>query len=336
VRHDPTHQLLESALELMQRLGMALPVVCRIERRQLELAVQAMRQGAAHVLAHDDWSEDSWKNTHEAIQQAHQAAIQAKLQAELQATVKAATASSAYKKSNASPGVGNYLTMAKAAAATQAVLGANSLKHHSFVQAHGTGTPQNRTTESAIFADVARHFGIHNWPVTAMKSYLGHSIACAGGDQLAMTLGVWKHGIIPGILTTHELASDVTTNNLDFLLQHRQIDPAKLDAALLNSKGFGGNNATASILSPNVTTRMLTMKHGAKALAAWQHRNEAVSASSASYEQRTLQQQIAPLYRYDHDVKDGNDLGFNGNKLSLRGYQQPVDLDLPNPYPDMV
>jgi len=241
-----------------------------------------------------------------------------------------------YKKSIASPGVGNYLTMAKAAAATQAVLGANSLKHHSFVQAHGTGTPQNRTTESAIFADVARHFGIHNWPVTAMKSYLGHSIACAGGDQLAMTLGVWKHGIIPGILTTHELASDVTTNNLDFLLQHRQIDPAKLDAALLNSKGFGGNNATASILSPNVTTRMLTMKHGAKALAAWQHRNEAVSASSASYEQRTLQQQIAPLYRYDHDVKDGNDLGFNGNKLSLRGYQQPVDLDLPNPYPDMV
>jgi len=101
VRHDATIDLLASTIDLMNRMGVALPVVCRIERRQLELAVQAMRQGAAHVLAHDDWSEESWKSTHEAIQQAHQAAVQAKLQAELQATVKAAAASSAYKKSNA-------------------------------------------------------------------------------------------------------------------------------------------------------------------------------------------------------------------------------------------
>lgn len=242
-----------------------------------------------------------------------------------------------YKKSIASPGIGNYLTMAKAAAATQAVLGANSLQQRSFVQAHGTGTPQNRTTESAIFADVARHFGIFNWTVTAMKSYLGHSIACAGGDQLAMTLGVWKHGIIPGILTTHELASDVTTSNLDFLLQHRQIDQTRMDAALLNSKGFGGNNATAAILSPTVTTRMLATKHGAKALAAWQTRNEAVIAATADYEQRTLREQIAPLYRYDHDVKDGSkDLQFAVDKLQLRGYAQAVQLDLSNPYPDMA
>ncbi|MFZ9585753.1 MAG: beta-ketoacyl synthase, partial [Pseudohongiellaceae bacterium] len=103
-----------------------------------------------------------------------------------------------YKKSIASPGVGNYLTFAKAAAATRALLGSESLQRRSFVQAHGTGTPQNRTTESAIFADVARHFGIRDWPITATKAYLGHSIACAGGDQLAMTLGVWAHGVIPG------------------------------------------------------------------------------------------------------------------------------------------
>lgn len=241
-----------------------------------------------------------------------------------------------YKKSIASPGVGNYLTMAKAAAATQAVLGAQSLQQRTFVQAHGTGTPQNRTTESAIFADVARHFGIRNWPVTAMKSYLGHSIACAGGDQLAMTLGVWKYGIIPGILTTRELAGDVTTENLDFLLQHREVDPLNLDAALLNSKGFGGNNATASILSPAIAERMLAKKHGNKAVAAWRARNEGVAAVTADYEQRTLREQIAPLYRYDHDVREGNDLRFNQHSLSLRGYDQPVALDLPNPYPDMV
>jgi len=101
VRHDPAHQLLENTLELMQRLGIALPVVCRIERRQLELAVQAMRQGAAHVVAFDDWTSESWQAANESIQAAFTSAVQAKLQAELQATVKAATASSAYKKTNA-------------------------------------------------------------------------------------------------------------------------------------------------------------------------------------------------------------------------------------------
>lgn len=242
-----------------------------------------------------------------------------------------------YKKSIASPGIGNYLTMAKAAAATQSVLGAESLQRRSFVQAHGTGTPQNRTTESAIFADVARHFGVRDWPITALKSYLGHSIACAGGDQLAMTLGVWKHGVIPGILTTQQLADDVTRENLDFLLQHREVDPLSLDSALLNSKGFGGNNATASILSPATTTRMLGKKHGAAALKQWQQRNEAVQASSAAYEQRTLREHTLPLYRYDYDVKDGSkDLSFSNDKLHLRGYAQAVDLKLPNPYPDMV
>lgn len=241
-----------------------------------------------------------------------------------------------YKKSIASPGVGNYVTMAKAAAATQSVLGSDSLQRRSFVQAHGTGTPQNRTTESAIFADVARHFGITNWPITAMKSYLGHSIACAGGDQLAMTLGVWKHGIIPGITTTHVIAEDVSTANLDFLLQHKEVDPASFDSALLNSKGFGGNNATASILSPAITARMLGKKHGTAAMKEWQRRNEAVQAASAAHEQRALREQVAPLYRYDYDVREGKDLGFNDDKLSLRGYTQAISLDLANPYPDMA
>jgi two-component system response regulator FlrC len=101
IRHEPSNDLLANTIELMKRMDVALPVVCRIDRRHLELAVQAMRLGAAHVLAFDDWAPASWTTTFEAIQTAHQAAVQARLQAQLQATVKAATASSAYKKSNA-------------------------------------------------------------------------------------------------------------------------------------------------------------------------------------------------------------------------------------------
>ncbi|NBX14714.1 MAG: hypothetical protein EBR17_06205 [Betaproteobacteria bacterium] len=38
IRHDSSSDLLESTQELMKRIGVALPVVCRVERRQLELA----------------------------------------------------------------------------------------------------------------------------------------------------------------------------------------------------------------------------------------------------------------------------------------------------------
>src|SRR5690606_27632611 len=138
--------------------------------------------------------------------------------------------------------------------------------------------PQNRVTESAIFSAVAEQFGIGSWPVAALKSYLGHSIACAGADQLVMTLGVWQHGVIPGILTTRELAEDVSTAGLDILLQHKQVDPLAIDAAILNAKGFGGNNATASLLAPHVTRRMLEKRHGRSAMTQWQHHNEDVTA----------------------------------------------------------
>ena len=58
--------------------------------------------------------------------------------------------------------------------------------------------------------------------------------------------------------------------------------------------------------------------------------------AAADYEARTQREPIAPLYRYDHEVRGGSDLHFDGDRLSLRGYAQPVALDLPNPYPDMV
>ena len=77
------------------------------------------------------------------------------------------------------------------------------------MHAHGTGTPANRTTESHILNEVAKTYGIKSLPVTGIKSYLGHSMAPASGDQLTTTLGTWDKGIIPGIHSTHSVADDV-------------------------------------------------------------------------------------------------------------------------------
>ncbi len=240
-----------------------------------------------------------------------------------------------YKKSIASPGVGNYLTMARAAALARAIVGEDALRRRSFVQAHGTGTPQNRVTESHILDETARVFGIRDWPVCAVKAYLGHSIGAAAGDQLVMSLGVWADGVLPGILTADRSAEDVHSAHLDILRRHSVRDPRELDVALINAKGFGGNNASATVLAPHITQRMLATRHGSAQLAAWAKRNEAVRAAASDYDARACAGEAAPIYRFDHGVLHGEDLQWDAHSLRVPGYPQAIDLDLRSPYEDM-
>ena len=120
-----------------------------------------------------------------------------------------ASHSDGYKSSISGPGVGNYITVAKCVADAEKILGTKQLRNQTFVHAHGTGTPANRTTESHILNEVAKTYGISSWPVTGIKSFLGHSMAPASGDQLVTALGTWNKGIIPGIRSTDNIAEDV-------------------------------------------------------------------------------------------------------------------------------
>jgi two-component system response regulator FlrC len=54
-------ELFQDTLARVQAANRPIAVVCRTERRQLELAVQALHGGACHVLAADDWSVDAWR-----------------------------------------------------------------------------------------------------------------------------------------------------------------------------------------------------------------------------------------------------------------------------------
>ena len=54
-------ELLQDTLALINTTSHSVALVCRLERRQLELAVLALHKGACHVLAADDWSEASWR-----------------------------------------------------------------------------------------------------------------------------------------------------------------------------------------------------------------------------------------------------------------------------------
>lgn len=232
-----------------------------------------------------------------------------------------------WKKSISAPGAGNYLTLAKAAAQARKLLGEKSLRAHSFVHAHGTGTPQNRTTESHVLNETAKAFGITRWPVSAIKCYVGHSLGSAAGDQIAAALGTWAHGIVPGIATIDHVARDVHDSNLEFTPQHREVGREGMDVALINSKGFGGNNATGVLLAPHVARNMLAERHGARAIADWQHKHEAAAASAARYEQCAMRGEFAPRYRFGDGVIDGRDVKITDREVRLPGFAQPVRLD---------
>lgn len=240
-----------------------------------------------------------------------------------------------YKKSIPGPGIGNYLTMGKAMGVARAIIGEEGLRERTQVHAHGTGTPQNRVTESHILNEMAKVFGIRSWPVSAIKAYVGHSMAPAGGDQLAAALGTWEHGWLPGISTIDHIADDVEDSNLTLPMSHLQLDPREIDGAFVNSKGFGGNNATGFFLSPRVTEEMMAKRWGDKYMQDWRKRNDAVAARALDYDQGAEGDEYPPIYNFGNGVLDGEDISISENEIQIPGFGHSVNLDLENPYEDM-
>ena len=240
-----------------------------------------------------------------------------------------------YKKSIPGPGIGNYLTVAKAVASARAILGEEGLRDGTYMQAHGTGTPQNRVTESHILNEVAQQFGLQRWLVGAIKCYVGHSMAPAGGEQLAAILGAWQDGWVPGITTIDHIAEDVHQDHLHLPMEHVAIEPEAKPGAFVNSKGFGGNNATGLFLSPQHTLEMLRKRWGKDRLLELQRKQEAVEARAQDYDANADNGSIAPIYEFGEGVVDGEDLEIDDSKISIPGFPNPVDLNIANPYEDM-
>lgn len=241
----------------------------------------------------------------------------------------------ANKKSISSPGVGNYISVAKAMALAKNILGDEGVKQ-TFAQAHGTGTPQNRVTESHILNEIAKTFEIDKWPVAAIKSYVGHSLGPAGGDQLAATLGVWEYGVIPSINTIDYIADDVHDSNLEFCIEHKNVGEQgkEMKAAIINSKGFGGNNATGLVLSPQTTMQMLHNKYGSEAIAQYQSKNHQVKKAAETYDQSIINGDFNVIYHFGTQVMDGDALQITKDGIDIEKFKNQLKFEATNPFAD--
>jgi acetoacetyl-[acyl-carrier protein] synthase len=238
------------------------------------------------------------------------------------------------KKSISAPGVGNYISFSKAVSAAIEVVGKDCVQKHSFVHAHGSSTPANRTTESELIDRVATAFDIYDWPVTATKSFVGHSLSAASGDQLVSALGTFKYNMIPGIKTVSEIASDVHQERARFALTDMDVSEQKMDVAFINSKGFGGNNATAVVLSPNKVESMLALRY-ADRFDDYLTRREETRVNSAAYAERADAGQLDVIYRFGEPLIDEDGLSISAEGVSVPGFAQQIIFEKGNPWQDM-
>jgi len=107
-----------------------------------------------------------------------------------------------------------------------------------YVNAHGTGTPQNDVTETRALKAVlgARAAAV---PVSSTKSMIGHCLGAAGAlEALACVLAL-RGGFVP---PTANLVHPDPECDLDYVAGASR--PARLRTVLSNSYGFGGNNTS--------------------------------------------------------------------------------------------
>ncbi|MEE1356804.1 MAG: beta-ketoacyl synthase N-terminal-like domain-containing protein, partial [Clostridia bacterium] len=106
-----------------------------------------------------------------------------------------------------------------------------------YVNAHGTGTPMNDTTETiaiktALGEEAARAY------ISSTKSMTGHMLGAAGAVEAMACLLALRDGIIPPTINLNDPDPKCDLNYVP-----NKAVSADISLALSNSLGFGGHNA---------------------------------------------------------------------------------------------
>ncbi len=140
-------------------------------------------------------------------------------------------ANDAYHQTASSPeGNGPYAAMSKAL--SSAGLSPDAID---YVNAHGTGTPNNDLSEGRA---MARLFGDRLPKFSSTKAYTGHTLGAAGGIEAVLSVLAIRHGwVYPNLNFSQPM------DELPLVPQTQLLTGDLLNHVLSNSFGFGGNCA---------------------------------------------------------------------------------------------
>jgi 3-oxoacyl-[acyl-carrier-protein] synthase II len=107
-----------------------------------------------------------------------------------------------------------------------------------YINAHGTGTPQNDRIETLAIKKV---FGerAYRIPISSIKALLGHSMGAASAIEAAACALALEQGIVPPTWNLEEPDPDCDLDYVPNEPRERQVG-----IVINNAYGFGGNNAT--------------------------------------------------------------------------------------------
>jgi 3-oxoacyl-[acyl-carrier-protein] synthase-1 len=118
-----------------------------------------------------------------------------------------------------------------------------------YINAHGTGTPNNDESESRA---IKRVFGDHVPPVSSTKSFTGHTTSASGSIEAIFCILAMQHQFLPQNLNWHTPMDEGIIPVISQQTEHvcealaKNIDaPAKVIRHILsNAFGFGGNDSS--------------------------------------------------------------------------------------------
>ncbi len=101
-----------------------------------------------------------------------------------------------------------------------------------FINAHGTGTPENDHVEGLVFKEL-----LPGVPFVSTKGYTGHTLGAAGGIEAVITISCLLEGQVPGNIGFEQVDPEIGIVPVT--------ETIAVDACygLSDSVAFGGNNA---------------------------------------------------------------------------------------------